>query len=132
MAACFIEERSTDYSDFGATAADFSSYFITGPKIRGEGQRSGNIEYITVFCNVITDGSLYMRARWDWADESSTGKWSTEQQCYTVNRDYRDVSRRRLLVRGSGPALQLQFRSQAGKPFELIGWAAAESVDGTP
>lgn len=130
--AAFLEEDSFSYLDFGATAADFSSYFITGPMIRGEGARSEKSEYITVFANVIEDGSVYVRGRWDWAEDSSTGKWSTEQQGYTVNRDYRDVSRKRLLLRGSGPALQLQFRSQSGKPFELVGWTMWDSVDGVP
>lgn len=127
--AAFIEETVTTYTDFGDS---FDSYLITGPKIRGEGARSENVEYITVYANVVTDGSVYVRGRWDWADEGTASKWSTEQQAYSANRGYRDVSRKRLMIRGSGPALQLQFRSQAGKPFELIGWTLWESVDGTP
>lgn len=128
--ASFFQESDTTFVDFGSV--DYLSSFVTGPKIRGEGHRTGQVEYITVFCNVVEDTSLYVRGRWDWADESSTGKWSTEQQAYAVTRPYRDVSRKRILIRGSGPALQLQFRSQAGKPFELIGWTIWESVDGTP
>jgi hypothetical protein len=127
--AAFITETSLTYTDFGTS---YDSYFITGPSLRGEGARSQNEEYFTVYANVIENGSVYVRGRWDWADESNTGKWSTEQQGYTANRAFRDVSRRRLLMRGSGPALQLQFRSEAGKPFELIGWAMFESVDGVP
>ena len=126
--ACFIDETSLSYTDFGTS---FSSYFVTGPKLRGEGARSQNEEYFTVYANTIENGSVYVRGRWDWADDSVTSKWSTEQQGYTANRAFRDVSRRRLLMRGSGPALQLSFRSENGKPFEVIGWVAFESVDGT-
>lgn len=127
--AAFITETSLTYEDF---SSNYESYFITGPQIRGEGARTQNEEYFTVYTNVVENGSIYVRGRWDWADESTTSKWSTEQQGYTASRAFRDVSRRRLLMRGSGPALQLQFRSEAGKPFDLIGWAAYESVDGVP
>lgn len=128
--ACFIEERNAVYADFGTS--NYSSTFVTGPKLLGEGARTQNEEYFTVYANVVDNGSVYVRGRWDWAEDSSTSKWSTEQQGYTANRAYRDVSRRRLLLRGSGPAMQLAFRSENGKPFEVIGWAAFESVDGTP
>lgn len=128
--ACFITESSNTYKDW--TTEDYESSFVTGPIVRGEGARTQNVEYFTVYANVVNNGSVYVRGRWDWAEDSTTSKWTTEQQGYTANRAYRDVSRRRLLMRGSGPALQLAFRSENGKPFEVIGWAAFESVDGTP
>lgn len=127
--AAFYEESKTSYTDFSSPTLDYSSYFVTGPKINGEGQRSTQVEYITVFANDVPYGSFYVRGRWDWAEDSSTGKWSTEQQGYSKNRDLRKVSRKRLLLRGSGPALQLQFRSQSGKPFEILGWSQTDSVD---
>lgn len=127
--ACFITESDETFRDFGS---DYSSYFVTGPKIRGEGAKSQNEEYFTVYANVLENASVYVRGRWDWAEDSSTSKWSTEQQGYSAKRDYRDVSRKRLLMRGSGPAVQFAFRSQNGKPFDIIGWAAFESVDGKP
>ena len=111
---------------------DYTSDFLSGAKIRGEGHRSGNMEYITVFGNTVEDGSAYLRGRWDWSNSSASGKWSTEQQVYSSKRDYRDVSRKRLLMRGSGPALQLYFRSESGKPFDLIGWTTFEGVDAVP
>lgn len=110
----------------------FSSYFVTGPKIRGDGNRTQQEEYLTVFANTVTDGSAFVRSRWDWSNDITTGKWSTEQQVYTSNRTNRNVSRRRLLVRGSGPAVQFYFRSDADKPFEIIGWTAWESTDAVP
>ena len=131
----FLEEIDTDYVDFAASiegGVSFDSYFLSGAKVHGEGHKVGNIDYITVFGNTEEDASAYLRARWDWSNSSSTGKWSTEQQVYSVNRDNRDVSRKRLLVRGSGPALQLYVRSEIGKPFDLIGWTSQEGIDGAP
>ena len=133
---CFITETDTTHYDFvelyGEAEKDYASYFLTGAAVHGEGHKSGNIEYLTVFANVEEDASIRIRGKWDWANSSSSGKWSTEQEGYTVNRENRDVSRKRLLLRGSGPALQLHFRSVAGKPFDLIGWTTQESIDGTP
>jgi hypothetical protein len=132
----FLEENDPTYYDFvdryGAATKDYSSYFVTGARISGEGHKSGNMEYITVFANTVLEGSAKVRGRWDWSNSSSSGKWSTEQEIYSANRNYRDVSRKRMLIRGSGPALQLNFRSEAGKPFDIIGWSTWESVDGTP
>lgn len=128
--AAFLVENKDDYTDF--TDKDYSSAFVTGPKLRGEGHRSQNEEYFTVYAKTAENASVYVRGRWDWADDSTTSKWSTEQQGYTAKRENRDVSRKRLLIRGSGPAIQLAFRSQSGKPFHVLGWAAWESVDGMP
>lgn len=132
----FWQEDNTSYYDFvtrqGPAQVDYSSYFLSGSKVHGEGHKSGNIDYITMFGNYESTSSAYVRARWDWSNSSSTGKWSTEQQVYSSKRSNRDVSRKRLLVRGSGPALQLYVRSQAGKPFDLIGWTSQESIDGNP
>ena len=115
--AAFLTETKTTYQDF--TDKDYQSTFVTGPKLRGEGQRSQNEEYFTVYANTVANGSIYVRGRWDWADSSVTSKWSTEQQGYSASRAYRDISRKRLLIRGSGPAIQLAFRSESGKPFSL-------------
>lgn len=131
----FLEEVDTRYIDFASILLggyDYESYFISGAKVHGEGHKSGVVEYITIFANTSDEASAKVRVRWDWANNSDSNKWSSEQEVYTVNRSNRDVSRKRLLIRGSGPALQLQFRSVSGKPFDLIGWSTIESVDGSP
>lgn len=115
-----------------AAGKAFTSTLTTGPYIRGDGNRSQINEYFTVYTNTITGGSILVRGRWDWADDPVSGKWSTEQQGYSTARANRDVTRKRLLIRGSGPAVQYSFRSDGDKQFELIGWTAFESADGTP
>lgn len=132
---CILEETDTKYVDFRARypdegGKDFSSYFLTGAKIPGQGDKTAHLEYLSVFANAVTNGTCKMRAKWDWSNDSSTGKWSTEQEVYSIVRTLRDVSRKRLLVRGSGPALQLHFRSVSGQPFDLIGWTAWIGADG--
>lgn len=137
----FLEEVDTTYYDFvtryGAATKDYSSYLITGARIRGEGQKTQQVEYITVFTRNVTNSSCKLQARWDWANTGSSGAWSVAQEAFrqevvSANRPFRDVIRKRLLLRGSGNAVQLYFKSVAGKPFNLIGWSTMESTDSVP
>lgn len=130
----FFEEIDADYLDWTTTrgtGVNFDSYFISGAKVHGEG-RAGSIEYVTVFCNTVSNGSVRLQTKWDWTNSGTSGKWSTPQECYSSARATRDVSRKRLLVRGQGPALQLHFSSVQGKPFSVIGWSSFETVDAIP
>lgn len=108
---------------------NFTSTFRTGPLTRGQGDKSQSSEYITVFGKAVPNGSAYIRGRWDWTNSSASGKWSTEQQTYTANRSNRSLSRKRILIRGTGPTIQLAFRSEDGKPFNIVGWNMWDSVD---
>lgn len=100
--------------------------------IRGEGNRNQTSEYITVFGKALPEASVYVRGRWDWTNAEAAKKWTEYQQAYTANRTNRALSRKRLLIRGIGPSLQLEFGSQDGKPFSVVGWTMLDSVDGVP
>ena len=129
----FSEQRDTAYVDWETpnVGLDYSSYFTTGFKVPGEGlaQQFGN--YINVFCNTAAQSSLRLRAKWDFANSSASGEWSSEQEVY-VSRTFRDTLRRRIKLRGRGIACQLSFRSTSGKPFNLIGWSMMETVNSGP
>lgn len=108
---------------------NYESYFRTGPLVRGQGDKNQSSEYITVFGKAVPNGSVYVRGRWDWTNSGNSGKWSTEQQAYTAQRTNRSLSRKRILIRGIGPSIQLAFRSEDGKPFNIVGWNMWDSVD---
>lgn len=129
----FSEERDTSYVDWETpnVGLDYSSYFTTGFKVPGEGMKQQFGNYINVFCNTVTNSSLRLRAKWDYANSSASGEWSTEQEVY-VARTFRDTLRRRIKLRGRGIACQLSFRSTTGKPFNLIGWSMLETVNPGP
>lgn len=133
----FLEENNTSYVDFlhryyDEGGKDFTSTFTTGATIPGQGQQAGELGYVTVQANSVANGSAKMRSKWDWSNDSAGGKWSANQEVYSANRPYRDVSRKRLLVRGIGPAVQLQFTSVSGKPFSLIAWEMWFAIDTQP
>ena len=130
----FVEETDSAYVDFDTilgTGVDYNSYFITGAMVHGEG-RDQTMEYVYVYCKSETNGSIKLHSRWDWANSETTSKWSTPQECYTSQRTHRDVSRKRLLIRGTGPAVQFYFKSVTGKPFTVIGWSTFETADQRP
>lgn len=111
---------------------NYESYFKTGPMTRGEGQRNQVSEYITIFGKAEANSSAFVRGKWDWTNSINSKKWSGEQQAYTVNRTGRSLSRKRILIRGMGPTVQLHFRSEDGKTFNIVGWTMWDSTDAVP
>ena len=132
-AMTFSEERDTAYVDWETPSVgqSYESSFSTGFKLPGEGSKQQFGNYINVFCNAVSNSSLKLRAKWDYANNASSGEWSSEQQVY-VTRTYRDTLRRRVKIRGRGIACQLSFRSETGKPFSVIGWSMLETVNPGP
>jgi hypothetical protein len=75
--------------------------------------------------------SCLLTAKFDFAIDNSTGKFSTPQEAYKLSTlrlkggseaDYKyKVVDTRLRVRGSGRVVVLRYESSPGKDFELIG-----------
>lgn len=107
---------------------DYSSYFITGYKIRGETMKFGQIGYFMPFMETIENSSLKVQAIFDFSTSPSTGKWSTVQQCYLDGPFQNSVRVRRLKIPGKGRSVQFKMFSETGKPFSIIGWATEESI----
>lgn len=84
--------------------------------------------------------SILMQARWDWADNSSAGKWGTAQQVYRHSRMYlpsgfddtfdngQPLVVTRNKVRGKGRSLHLKFTAGEGKDAWLVGWTTNYAV----
>jgi hypothetical protein len=149
-----LEKRRTLHSwTLQALSSNFTSYFDTGYMIRAEGHKDFNSHYVTVYTKVDeqfvvdanddfvvdaagekvtgdTNSSCNMFGKWDWSKEDSSNMWSTSQQVYNAtDRPKRNVQHRKLKVRGSGPALQLHFESETGKPFHIIGWSTSDTSE---
>ncbi len=80
----------------------------------------------------VNSSSLTMQARWDWTDETTTGKWSDPQQIYRKTRLFTPTSTSDLdgypvvvcknKVRGVGRSLQLYFQGANDVDAHLLGW----------
>ncbi len=77
--------------------------------------------------------SCLLTAKFDFAIDNASGKWSTPQQAFKystlrlgkvngVEDNYQhNVVDTRLRVRGTGRVVVMRYESEAGKDFELIG-----------
>lgn len=122
-------EVADDYSD-PTMEESYSSYFITGYRIDGQGHKFFQSSWVLVYLEQETDSSCYLQGLWDFSNSSDSGKWSTSQQIYNSGIFNRAVNHRRLKVRGKGKALQLKFTSEEGKPFNIVGWVMPENSSG--
>lgn len=117
-----------DWHYLDGAGADYSSYFITGYKVHGEGQRQFQANYVTVFSEVETNSSAFIQYRWDYATDSAGKRMSTAEQVY-VARSYVAYVPKRLWLRGQGLALQIKFYSETGKPFNIVGYTLWETAN---
>lgn len=141
-------EKYARLLDEDGEGVSFDSYLETGWDIQGDVSRFKQMPYITVHCKRTETGvtfisgepvyenpsNLFVRAKWDWANGSQSGKWSTRQKAYRLKDIYLPpaddgtwenglgLTSTKLRIRGSGRALQLRFESDPGKDFNLIGW----------
>ena len=136
----FSEVKSTTYYDWythfiSTTQAplDYLSYFTTAYKVESMGERYVQMNYVWVFLENITDSSCFVQGLFDFTNSGNSGKWSTPQQTYNslINTN-RVLNFRRLKIRGKGRGLQLKFYSEAGKPFQIQGWALYNTANAQP
>lgn len=130
----FSETRATDYEDWDTwgTAVDYSSYFISGYNLSQAAQSFMQSNYVSVFLETEANSSCFMQGVYDFTNSGDSGKWSSKQQVYNSSLTNRDINYRRLKVRGKGRSLQLRFTSEAGKPFNIIGWSVWATANSTP
>jgi hypothetical protein len=120
----------TDWTTKEGTGVAYSSYIVTGYKIRGDTMRKQQTPYVTTFMEQEDGAGLLLQGLWDWSANTNSGKFTSTQQCYSSRRSNFDVNVSRLKLRGTGKSLQLKYTSQAGQPFTLLGWSQLESVSG--
>jgi hypothetical protein len=128
----FAEFSRTDYLDFATE--DFTSYFVTGYKVRGEGIRKWQPNYLQVYTRNTIPSTFNLYTRWDYAIAGSGGRWASMQavqQTASMNDTTYQYASKRLKIRGHGKALQFYVSSVTGEPFNLIGWTSYETTNAT-
>ena len=126
----YSDVRDTNYEDWATVDdTDYTSYFITGYRPDGQGNKSFQSNYIHVFMEEEAGASCLMQGLWDFYTDASSGKWSTAQEIYNSTTSNQAIRTRKLKVRGKGRALQLKFTSTTGAPFSIVGWANTQSAN---
>lgn len=128
----FAESFNVQYSDwtqFIPGGEDYVSYFVTGYRVKTQGERNAQVNYIFVF-NDVTDGtnSYQFQTLWDYANNRNSGRWTQKQTPLLLSGNF-DVVRNRLKVRGAGVAAQFKFTSVSGLPFNIIGWSTYDTAN---
>lgn len=138
-----------DWTSLDDTGVTYTSYIETGHDISQDllSEKEANTVY-TFFKrteqNIVSNtsggltfdypSSCLMQAKWHWADNVLSGRWSDQEQIYRLQRQYIpsgtgtfdygfEVVQTINQVRGKGRALSLRFESESGKDFHLLGWA---------
>lgn len=130
----FAEAKNADYLDWvgNSESLNYSSYFISGYRIHGEGSREYQANYVTFICTDVTGASAFVQGVWDFANNTLSKKWTTAQQIYNSTPTYRNYRIRKIKIRGWGKALQFRIYSAQGLPFKIVGWSAFETANPLP
>lgn len=119
-------------NDSNAVEVDYTSSFTTIYKIDGMAQRFNEMNYIWVFEEMQENASCFVQGIFDFAINPNSGKYSSYQQvCKTFDGNF-GLNFKRLKIRGRGRSLQLKFKSETGKPFQIQGWSLYQSIPGGP
>lgn len=128
----FAEEYDTSYNDWnGLPSGSFNyvSYFVTGYKLRGQGIKRFQPQYIQVYSRQNGAATSYkIQGIWDYANDPRSGRWSSLQLVTNALTRFDTVFRRHK-IRGHGYALQFKITSSDGLPFDIQGWSVVDTVN---
>ena len=143
-----------NFQDFGVNYP--TAYVETGYETLAKPSNKKVAPYITTHFakteqNWVADGSggfaldlqsgCQMRAKWDWNDSSTNGRWAPAQQVYRFRRTNipsgagafdsgETVISTKNKMLGRGNALSVRFEQEAGKDMQLLGYTVQWSVKG--
>ncbi len=129
----FAEFTNPDFIDWAdvTVGVDYTSYFISGYKLRGEALRKFQSNYWQVYTRNEDPSTFDVYGRWDYANSGNTGRWNSVQRVTMDDTRY-SYQTRRLKMRGHGKALQFKVSSAPGEPFNIVGWSIYESTNAAP
>lgn len=137
--ALFNNENLVDWSkEVGSDPTigfDFSSFFVSGYKLRGEGIRKFQSNWVELWGNTVDTAQQFdFTGLFDYAAVNTTGRWTNKQRVILAAQSDAGFSRRakRLKVRGHGKVLQFRIDSVPSEPFNIEGWATYDTVNQKP
>ncbi len=121
-----------DWFSYNSVGVAYNSYLITGYKIRGQGIRKFQNNWIQIYSRLDNPVTYRFQGIWDFANTGSgTGRWSTNQFITHDDTNYSNAFRR-LKVRGHGESLQFRVSSVDDNPFDIIGWSSLQTINAAP
>lgn len=124
-----VSSNYLDWYKYDSIGVDYDSYFISGYKLRGQGQRKFQANYLYLFSDTYENLPQYdVSSRWDYSTSSDTGEWTSTQRVAYTDLNYK-FQRRRLKVRGTGLTVQFKCSSVTGQPMNVTGWSVFETIN---
>lgn len=125
------EDTYLDWESYEDIGIDYTSYAITGYKIRGEAIRKFQSNWVQIYSRIEEPVQYRFQGIWDFSNTGNTGRWSTSQFIRHDDTNY-DAATKRIKVRGHGKSLQFKLSSNTGQPFDIIGWSSLQTINGAP
>jgi hypothetical protein len=127
----FAEENDSTFVDWASVSpTNYTSYFITGYKLRGQAIKKFQPQYIQVYSRLDGNTCGYkIQGIWDYATSPNSGRFSSLQQVNYLGSSNYGTMFKRHKIRGSGYALQFKITSNDGMPFDIQGWAVVDTVN---
>lgn len=125
----YSEIRDLTYVDwkiYNSVGVAYSSYGISGYRVRGEFLRPFNSTPILFVAENVDSGRCLVSGIWDYGFRQST-----TQELYIVRPEV-DYLLRRIKLRGKGRSLQIKFASVGNNPFSLVGWSTFDTGGQVP
>lgn len=131
----FAERSDTllvDWFAYDSVGVNYTSYFISGFKLRGGAIRRFHNNWVRIFSRLDNAVQYKFQSIWDFATTGSgTGRWSAAQIVTHPSNSYSNISKR-LKVRGHGLAMQFKVTSVTNNNFDIIGWSTAQLAENAP
>ncbi len=137
----FAEFFRTNYHDWtyhvngnpDGYRGDYTSYFISGYKVHGEGNKKFQSNYVSINygqggqgVNIEGDEqSAFLQGLWNYGNTNASLKWTNAQQIVRGFLNIGTVAYKtaKLKLRGNGLALQIKIYSEEGAAFYINGWS---------
>lgn len=145
-----VDNRNfVDWQSHDSLGTEYLSFMETGYELLEDAMRKKQTPRVFVHFRRTEDdpseppSSCTFRAKWDWTANSGANRWSRAIEAYRPVRmripsgsDFESgmpVVISKNVVRGSGKSVQFRFEcSDAGKNFDLLGWAVAYAGNTRP
>lgn len=110
-----------DWESFNAVGESYSSYGISGYRIRGEMLRQFTSTPVAFVMKNVVGGSCLVSGIWNYGERQSL-----KQELYRAATSVTNYIRR-LNIRGRGKSFQIKFESAGNAPFSLVGWSTLDT-----
>jgi hypothetical protein len=119
------DDSYLDWKSVDSAGTNYDSYFVTGYKLHGQGQRRFQLGYIYVYSNADVATQYKIQGIWDYANDPNSGKYTAIQLVTNALTRFGKIFRRHK-IRGRGLVLQFKVSSATGMPFHINGWSVQE------